>query len=362
MESTGQHSPLGEDRPSPTSRPDAPGARTGQPGVVPSAEDGTMRAIVQREYGSADVLRLARVPRPAIAADQILVKVRAAGLDRGTWHLVTGTPYAIRLAMGLRRPRNPVPGMDLAGTVAAVGSKVTRFAVGDEVFGYGRGSFAEYAVAPEAKLAHKPAGLSFEQAAALAVSGSTAMQALRDAGRVRAGQRVLVIGASGGVGSYAVQLAKASGAEVTGVASTGKLDLVRALGAERAIDYTREDFADGSRSYDLIIDTGGNASLGRLRRALTPTGTAVIVGGENAGLWTGLGRQFRALALSPFIRQRLAVMFAREGAADLERLAELAAAGRVVPAIDATYPLERMPEALRHLEAGEVRGKAVVVV
>jgi NADPH:quinone reductase-like Zn-dependent oxidoreductase len=321
-----------------------------------------MRAIVQREYGSADALSLGRVPRPAIAADQVLVEVRAAGLDRGTWHLVTGTPYAIRLAMGLRRPRNPVPGMDLAGTVAAVGSKVTRFAVGDEVFGYGRGSFAEYAVAPEAKLARKPAGLSFEQAAALAVSGSTALQALRDAGRVRAGQRVLVIGASGGVGSYAVQLAKAAGAEVTGVASTGKLDLVRALGAERAIDYTREDFADGSRSYDLIIDTGGNASLRRLRRALTPKGTAVIVGGENAGLWTGLGRQFRALALSPFIRQRLAVMFAREGAADLERLAELAAAGRVVPAIDRTYPLERMPEALRHLETGEVRGKAVVVV
>lgn len=290
------------------------------------------------------------------------MEVRAAGLDRGTWHLVTGTPYAIRLAMGLRRPRNRVPGMDLAGTVAAVGSKVTRFSVGDEVFGYGRGSFAEYAVAPEAKLARKPAQLSFEQAAVLPVSGSTAMQALRDAGHVRAGQRVLVIGASGGVGGYAVQLAKAAGAEVSGVASTGKLDLVRSLGAERAIDYTREDFADGSYSYDLIIDTGGNASLRRLRRALAPRGTAVIVGGENAGRWTGLGRQFRAMVLSPFIRQRLAVMFAREGAADLERLAELAVAGRVVPAIDGAYPLERMPEVLRRLEAGEVRGKAVVVI
>jgi NADPH:quinone reductase-like Zn-dependent oxidoreductase len=361
MDSTGQHPANGEDRPSTTARPTAPREREGRPGAVPPAPDGTMRAIVQEEYGSADVLRPGRVPRPVPAENQVLVEVRAAGLDRGTWHLMTGTPYAIRLAMGLRRPRNRVPGMDLAGTVAAMGSAVTRFAVGDEVFGYGQGSFAEYAVASEAKLARKPPELTFEQAAALAVSGSTAMQALRDAGRVQAGQRVLVIGASGGVGGYAVQLAKAAGAEVTGVASTGKLDLVRELGAQRAIDYTREDFADGPDRYDLIVDTGGNASLRRLRRALAPAGTAVIVGGEDAGRWTGMGRQFRALALSPFIRQRLAMMVARQDAADLERLAELAAAGRVVPAIDRTYPLERMPEAMRRLEAGEVRGKAVVV-
>jgi len=354
MDSTRKHPAPAGGRPSP--------ALADATGVVPSTEEGTMRAIVQEKYGSADVLGLGRVPRPEVADDQVLVRVRAAGLDRGTWHLVTGTPYAIRLATGLRRPRNPVPGMDLAGTVAAVGSKVTRFAVGDEVFGYGKGSFAEYAVASEAKLARKPAELSFEQAAVLAVSGSTALQALRDAGRVQAGQRVLVIGASGGVGGYAVQLAKAAGAEVTGVASAGKLDLVRTLGAAHAIDYAREDFADGSCRYDLIVDTGGNAPLRRLRSALAPRGTAVIVGGENAGRWTGLGRQFRAMALSPFIRQRLAVMFAREGAADLERLAELAAAGRVVPAIHDVYPLERMPEALRRLEAGEVRGKAVVVV
>ncbi|GER22776.1 NADPH:quinone reductase [Zafaria cholistanensis] len=366
MDSARQHPTIGQHQSRNAAVPDtagldAAGAGAGGPGVVASAPEGTMRAVMQEEYGSADVLHLGRVRRPVVAADQVLVEVRAAGVDRGTWHVVTGTPYAIRLAMGLRRPRNQVPGMDVAGTVAAVGSKVTRFAVGDEVFGYGRGSFAEYAVASEAKLARKPAELSFEQAAALAVSGSTALQALRDAGRVRAGQQVLVIGASGGVGSYAVQLAAAFGAEVTGVSGTAKLDLVRALGARRAIDYTREDFADGSCRYDLILDIGGNSPLGRLRRALAPAGTAVIVGGEDAGRWTGLGRQFRALALSPFIRQRLVMMFAREGAADLERLAEMAAAGQVVPAIGRTYPLERMPEALRDLEAGKVRGKAVVV-
>ena len=231
----------------------------------------TMRAVVQDTYGTADVLHLAQVDRPEIAANEVLVSVQAAGLDRGTEHLLPGKPYAMRvMGMGFRKPKNRVPGLDVAGTVAAVGSAVTRFAVGDEVFGISRGSFAEYAVALEDKLAAKPANLTFEQAAVVPVSGLTALQALRDAGRVEAGQRVLVIGASGGVGSYAVQLAKAFGAQVTGVSSTAKTDLVRSLGADHVIDYTTQDFADGTNSYDLIIDTGGNSTIARLRRALTP--------------------------------------------------------------------------------------------
>jgi len=223
-------------------------------------------------YGSADVLRSAQIERPEIADNEVLVRVHTAGLDRGTWHLMTGTPYLMRImGFGFRGPKNRVPGIDVAGTVAAVGSAVTRFGVGDEVFGMSRGSFAEYAAAREDKLAHKPANVSFEQAAVVGISGGTALQALT-AGRLQPGQQVLIIGASGGVGSYAVQLAKAAGAEVTGVASTGKVDLVTRLGAERVVDYTLDDFADGVHHYDLIIDIGGNSPLSRLRRALTPPG------------------------------------------------------------------------------------------
>ena len=215
-------------------------------GISQAATGVTMHAILQDSYGSAEVLRSARITRPEIADHEVLLRVHAAGLDRGTWHLMTGTPYLMRvIGFGFRRPKNPVPGVDVAGTVVAVGSAVTRFAVGDEVFGMSRGSFAEYAAAREDKLAHKPANASFEQAAAVGISGGTALQALT-AGRVQAGQRVLIIGASGGVGSFAVQLAKASGAEVTGVCSTNKLDLVTSLGADRVVDYTREDFAAGS--------------------------------------------------------------------------------------------------------------------
>ena len=272
----------------------------------------------------------------------MLIRVHAAGLDRGTWHMMTGRPYLMRvLGFGFRGPKNPVPGIDVAGTVAAVGSAVTRFAVGDEVFGMSRGSFAEYAAAREDKLAHKPANLSFEQAAVVPISAGTALQAL-DAGRVERGQQVLVIGASGGVGSYAVQLAKALGAEVTGVSSTAKVDLVRSLGADHVLDYTQDDFADGTRRYDLILDIGGNPPLSRLRRALTPTGTAVIVGGEEGGKWTGgFGRSLRAPLLSLFVRQRLTMLASKERASDLERLAPLIEAGDVTPSIDRTYPLER---------------------
>jgi NADPH:quinone reductase-like Zn-dependent oxidoreductase len=322
-----------------------------------------MRAIVQDGYGTVDVLRLARIPRPEIADDEVLLRVRAAGLDRGTWHLMTGRPYLVRLAVGLRKPRNPVPGLDVAGTVEAVGSKVTRFAVGDEVFGIGKGSFAEYASAREGKLARKPRNLTFEQAAVVSVSASTALQALCDIGHVEPGQKVLVIGASGGVGSYAVQLAKAFGAEVTGVSGTAKLDYVRSLGADHLLDYTRDDFADGARRYDLILDVGGNPTLPRLRRALTRTGTAVIVGGEEGGAWTGgLDRQLRALVLSRFVRQRLTTFVAKERASDLERLTELIESGHVMPSLDRTYPLDQALEAMRQLEAGKARGKLAITI
>ena len=227
-----------------------------------------MRAIVQNAYGSTEVLRLAEIEKPEIAANEVVVQVRAAGVDRGTWHLMMGQPYLIRiLGFAFRRPKNPVPGRDVAGTVVEVGSAVSRFKPGDEVCGISRGSFAEYAAAREDKLDHKPANLSFEQAAVVPISALTALQGLRDAGRVQSGQKVLIIGASGGVGTYAVQLAKAFGAEVAGVCSTAKVELVRSIGADHVIDYTREDFADGSHRYDLILDIGGNSRLSRLRRA-----------------------------------------------------------------------------------------------
>jgi NADPH:quinone reductase-like Zn-dependent oxidoreductase len=324
--------------------------------------DRTMRAILQDRYGTAEVLRLGRVPSPVIGDHDVLVEVRAAGLDRGTEHLMTGKPYAARLAFGMRRPKNPVPGRYVAGTVVDVGAAVTRFAVGDEVYGVAPGSFAEYAVARESRLARKPANLSFTQAAVIPVSAATALRALVDVGRVQPGQSVLVIGASGGVGSYAVQLAKAFGAEVTGVCSTAKADLVTSLGADHVIDYTREDFADGSRRYDLILDIAGNPSLTRLRRALAPRGTAVFVGGEDAGVLIGMGRQLRGVLLSAFVKQRIALLVAKESATDYDRLTDLIEAGKVVPSIDRTYPLEDAPLAVRQLEAGHVRGKVAITV
>jgi len=323
-----------------------------------------MQAIVQDTYGSAEVLRLARIEPPEIAEHEVRLRVQAAGLDRGTWHMMAGRPYLLRvLGFGFRRPKNRVPGLDVAGTVVAVGAAVTRFSVGDEVFGMSRGSFAEYAAVREDKLAHKPANLTFEQAAVVPISAGTALQALRDVGKVETGQKVLVLGASGGVGTYAVQLAKAFGAEVTGVASTAKLDLVRSLGADHVIDYTRDDFADGTHRYDLILDIGGNPRLARLRRALTPTGTAVIVGGEEGGKWTGgFGRSLRAPFLSMVVRQRLAMLASKERASDLGRLTPLIEAGKVTPSIDRTYPLDQVPEAMRHLERGQARGKVAITV
>jgi NADPH:quinone reductase-like Zn-dependent oxidoreductase len=324
----------------------------------------TMQAIVQHRYGTEpeDVLRLEQTGTPGIAASEVLVQVRAAGVDRGTWHLMAGQPYLARLlGFGFRRPKNPIPGMDVAGTVVAAGADVTRFRAGDEVFGTAQGSFASCAAAREDRLARKPARLSFEQAAAVAVSGLAALQGLRDAGRIRAGQKVLVIGASGGVGSYAVQLAKAFGAEVTGVASTAKTDLVRSLGADHVIDYTREDFADGRQHYDLILDIGGNSRLSRLRRALTPRGTLVIAGGEG-GRWTGVGRQLRALMLSPLVRQRLTTYISKQDPADLETLRQLIDTGKVTPAIGRTYPLRDAAAAIRYLAEGQARGKTAITI
>jgi NADPH:quinone reductase-like Zn-dependent oxidoreductase len=323
-----------------------------------------MKAIVHDTYGPADVLELRDVDQPTIADDEVLVRVHAAGVDRGVWHVMTGLPYPIRLAgFGLRAPKNPVLGMDLAGVVEAVGKSVTRFQPGDEVFGIGKGAFAEYARAPENKLAPKPANLSFQQAAAVAVSGLTALQGVRDHGRVEAGNKVLIIGASGGVGSYAVQLAKAFGAEVTAVCSGTKVDMVRSLGADQVIDYTRDDFANGQHRYDVILDIGGNSSLARLRRTLSPKGTLVIMGGETDGRWLGgSDRQVRALLLSPFVSQRMCTFICKENHEDMLVLKELIEAGKVTPFIDRTYPLSEVPKAVRHLEEGHARGKVVITV
>ena len=348
--------------------PITPPATTGQPDAAAGdrtdlpAGSSTMRAVIQETYGSADVLRLATIDIPAVGARDVLVRVQAAGLDRGTWHLMVGKPYLLRLVFGLRGPKQPVPGHDVAGTVAAIGSEVTSFAVGDHVYGFGNGTFAEYTVAREDKLALKPTNLGFEQAAAVPVSAGTALQALVDVGRVEAGQKVLITGASGGVGTYAVQLAKAYGAEVTGVCSTAKLDLVRSLGADHVIDYTRENFSTGSKQYDLILDIAGMVALSTLRRTLTRSGTLVLVGGEEGGDWTGgtIGRQLRARTMSLFVRQRLTSCIAKERGSDAARLTELIETGQVTPSVDRTYPLAEAPAAMRHLEAGLVRGKVAI--
>jgi NADPH:quinone reductase-like Zn-dependent oxidoreductase len=323
-----------------------------------------MRAIVQDIYGSADVLRLGEIDKPVAGDGEVLVRVHAAGVDRGVWHLMAGLPYLMRImGYGLRRPRTRVPGMDVAGRVEAVGPGVTRLRPGDEVFGEIEGSFAEYARAPEDKLVVKPANLSFVQAAAVPVSGRTALQAVRDEGKVQAGQKVLIIGASGGVGTFAVQIAKTFGAEVTGVCSTSKKELVRSLGADHVIDYKREQIADGARRYDVILDLAGNRPLSQLRRALAPDGTLVIIGGEAGGRWLGgLERQLGAALLSPFVGQQLRAQLPKERREDLEFLKGLIEAGKVAPVIDRTFALSEAPEAIRYLAAGHARGKIVITV
>ena len=320
-----------------------------------------MKAITQDKYGSADVLRLRDIERPTPSEREVLVRVQAAGIARGVLHVMTGEPYLMRLVgFGLLKPKNPVPGQDVAGTVTATGAGVTRFKIGDEVFGIAKGSFAEYAVAREDKLTHKPENLSFEQAAAVPISGLTALGAL-DAAGVTVGSNVLIVGASGGVGTYAVQIAVALGATVTGVASGSKADLVTELGAQRVIDYTREDFADGSHTYDVIVDTGGMTSVSRLRKALQPKGTLVIVGGESGSTWSpGMGRQLKAAVMSPIVSQRLTSILNKEHYSGLDRLAKLAATGDVAPCIERSYSLADVPDAVRRLEAGNVRGQIVI--
>ncbi len=323
-----------------------------------------VKAIVQDVYGSADVLELRDIARPGPRDGEVLIRVRAAGVDQGVWHLMAGLPYLIRLfGYGLKKPKVPVRGREVAGVVEAVGGGVTRFAPGDEVFGTCEGSFAEYACAEEDKVARKPGGLSFEEAAAAPISGVTALQAVRDAGQVTVGQKVLVLGAGGGVGSFAVQLAKAFGADVTRVCSTGKVELVRSLGADAVIDYTATDIAGAGKLYDVILDTAGNRPLSLLRRLLVPKGTLVIIGGENGGKLTGgFQRSLGAPLASLFSGRKFKGLVAKETHLDLEALASLMGGGSVKPAVDKVFPLAEAPAAIRYLREGRSRGKVVVRV
>ena len=319
-----------------------------------------MKAIVQDRYGSPDVLRLREVEPPALGADDVLVRVRAASVNFRDWAVLRGRPRVLRLATGLRRPRDPLPGVDVAGEVEAVGPAVTGLRPGDAVFGRCAGGFAEYASTNQGRVAPKPANLSFEEAAAVPLAATTALQGLRDHGRVGAGQLVLVIGASGGVGSFAVQIARAYGAHVTAACSRGSADLVRSLGADEVVDYRREDLTRASRRYDVIFQLAGTASPLALRRALSPRGTLVLSSGR--GRLAGIDRIVAARLASAFVRQRLIVFVEHESAADLLVLKELLEAGTIRPVIDRMYPLAEAPAALRYLEAGHTRGKVVITV
>jgi NADPH:quinone reductase-like Zn-dependent oxidoreductase len=323
-----------------------------------------MAAVTRLRYGGTDVVHLDQIACPSISDDEVLLEVHAAGVDRGVWHVMTGLPYAIRVAgFGLRAPNNPVLGSEVSGRVVATGKGVTGLQVGDEVFGIAEGSFADYARARADKLASKPASISFVQAAATTLSALTALQGVRDHGRVDVGQTVLVTGASGGVGSFAVQIAKSRGAVVTGVASTGKLDLVRSLGADDVIDYTCDGITASGRRFDVILDIAGNQPIRRLRRALKPHGRLIIQGGETGGRWLGgSDRQLRAIALSPFIKQKLGTFICSENAADLRDLAEFLATGQIRPAVDRTFALRETAAAIDYLVAGKTRGKVVIDV
>jgi len=335
-----------------------------------------MKAIVQNRYGSADVLELREIDRPSVKDDQVLVRVRATSVHADVWHVVTGTPYVLRImGAGLRKPKNLVPWTDLAGHVESVGSKVTRFRPGDEVFGQSLvanlwrhgGAFAEYAAVPEARFELKPAGLTFEQAAAVPTSGSLAVQGVRDEGRVQGGQTVLINGAGGAVGSFAVQLAKAYGARVTGVDASGKLDMLRSIGADLVVDYTQEDFTRRGERYDVILDIAGNHPWPDVKRALTPEGTYVLIGHDHFGSsghrWFGsLGRFAKLIVMSPFVSQLHPFRGAKDPGDRLVVLKELIEAGTITPVIDRTFPLAEVPEAIRYLESGQPRGKVVITV
>jgi NADPH:quinone reductase-like Zn-dependent oxidoreductase len=321
-----------------------------------------MQAIVHSRYGPPDALKLNNINQPVITDGAVLVRVHAAAVGKGDWLTVKGLPYVARLRYGLRKPKHPVPGFDVAGRIEAVGPNVTRLQAGDEVFGWCEGSFAEYASVPQGQLAQKPTNLTFEQAAAVPISGFAALQALRDTGGVQPGQKVVIIGASGGVGSFAVQLAKAFGAEVTGVCSTQSVDMVRSIGADHVIDYTQQDFTRSGQRYDLILEMAGNRSLSDLRRALTPKGTLVLVGGSGGRWFMGTGRTLRAVVLSPFVRQRLRSFFSKPRGADLVVLKELIEAGKVTPVIDRAFPLSETAEAIRYVGERSTQGKTVITV
>jgi NADPH:quinone reductase-like Zn-dependent oxidoreductase len=320
------------------------------------------QAIVQRSYGSADVLEFREVDMPTVGDSDVLIRVHAASLHIGDWHLMTGLPYMLRVVgFGLRAPKTPVRGIDVAGTIEAVGRNVTEFRAGDEVFGTCEGAFAEYARAPEISVALKPRNLTFQQAAAVPTSAFAALQALRDVGEIRSEQKVLIIGATGGVGIFAVQIAKSLGAIVTGVCSTEKIDLVHSLGADHVIDYVNGDFTKGTQRYDLILDTGGNRSLAELRRVLAPSGILVLVGGEGGNRIVGTtGKWLQAALLSPFSRQKLRPLVSKPSKADLLVVKGMVEAGQVTPVIDRAFALREVPEAFRYLRGGRGRGKIVI--
>jgi NADPH:quinone reductase-like Zn-dependent oxidoreductase len=324
-----------------------------------------MQAIVYHDYGTADVLRFEQTDKLLPNDNQVLIKVRAASANPLDWHYMRGTPYLMRMESGFGKPSSPRMGVDVAGQVVAVGRNVTRFKPGDEVFGVGDGSFAEYVRANEKKVALKPADLSFVQVAAVPVAALTALQGLRDKGQLKAGQKVLINGASGGVGTFAVQIAKSLGADVTGVCSTRNLDMVRTLGADHVIDYTKEDFTQGSVQYDVILDNVGNAALLDIRHVLAPNGIYVLIGGggPDDGRWIGpMAKPVKGLLLSPFVSQKFVMLLANITTDDLNLMSQLMETKKVVPVIDRTYALKDVPEAIRYLEKGHARGKVVITV
>jgi NADPH:quinone reductase-like Zn-dependent oxidoreductase len=321
----------------------------------------SMQAIVYRCYGSADVLKLEEVEKPQPADNEVLVKVRAAGVNPLDWHYMRGSPYIMRMGTGFGAPKQTGLGVDFAGTVEAVGKNVTRFKPGDDVFGGGKGVFAEYVTMGEDRaLVKKPANLSFEQAASVPIAAITALQALRDEGHIKSGQKLLINGASGGVGTFAVQIASSYGAEVTGVCSTRNLEMVRSLGADHVVDYTREDYTQNGQRYDLIIDMVGNHSLSENRQAMTPDGILVMIGGSR-GNWIGpLKNPVKALLYSPFVGQEFVMFMAKMRKEDLNELAELMRTGQLTPVIDRSYQLNELPAAIRYSEQGHARGKIVI--
>jgi NADPH:quinone reductase-like Zn-dependent oxidoreductase len=326
------------------------------------AQEDVIKAIVQDRYGSPDVLRLKDIDKPVQEDNEVLVRVRAAAINIGNWHVLRGIPYAMRPAVGLFKPKHEIPGLDLAGQVEAVGGSVKQFQPGDEVFGWCNGAFAEYACAEENNLLAKPSNLTLEQAAAVGDSAFTALNAVRDQGEVKPGQRVVINGASGGVGTFAIQIAKSFGADVTGVCSTKNVEMVRSIGANRVIDYTKEDLGQADQRYDVMLDLVGNRSLSDCMGTLSRQGTYVLVGVSDMDRWFGLARQIKALSLSPFVRQSVRVFIVRHNRADLAVLKELVEAGKVTPVIDRRYPLREVPEALRYQGEGHARGKIIITV